>query len=323
MSDLETRLRDTLAERAGAAPDAGGLALGARRRLRRRRTTRALVAAAVVAAAVPVGLGLGGGDPAPDTSPVASEPPPVADGFRAETWRDLTFEVPEEWGQGGSDWCVTGETYEQVGPRVARPDTVSFRIGCSPSNGYGVVVQSTASFDSAYGSGAVWRYQTEGVEQPWYPDDAWLGVWIGSDWALTVATPDRAVTERIVASARSFTGLDPNGCPATLGEAEALTSTEQQLTLCRYDDQDLLAASRSWIGADADAARATLDEAPDSSVDATCNDGASPRRIIVLDEQGYVATAVLDGCRRGIGIYFPDGTRKITDGTRQLLASIG
>ncbi len=105
MSDFESRLRDTLDERAASAPDAIGLADGARRRLRRRRTTWAVATAAVVAAAMPLGLSLvgggagGGTGPADDPAVDSGLPPGVIEwGYRAESWHDVTFEVPVEWG---------------------------------------------------------------------------------------------------------------------------------------------------------------------------------------------------------------------------------
>ncbi|RYC12540.1 hypothetical protein [Nocardioides zhouii] len=328
MPDLETRLRETLSERAAEAPDAIGLAAGARQRLRRRRTTwAAAVAAAVVAAAIPVGLGLGqvrgGSDPTPDdTAPVASEAPPVTDGFRAETWRDLTLEVPEDWGHGGSDWCANGGTLGDE-PRVGRPDTVVFSILCSPGNGYGATIASSATFDPAYASGEVWRYDTEGVVNAQYPDDTWLSYWYDGSDVVTVATPDRALTQRIVDSVTRFEGLDPYGCPPTLGEAEALTSAERPLTLCRYSAEDLLSASGSWTG-DAAASRwATLAEAPLADPRSACADQAFTSRIAILDADGYRATAVADGCREGLGIYFSGVVRQVTEAARQVLTSIG
>ena len=129
MSDLETRLRDTLSERAGAAPDALGLATGARRRLRRRRTTWAVAAAAVVAAGVPVGLSQlapssdGGGRIADEPTATSGLPPGVIEtGYRAESWHDVTFEVPVDWGYGGtSGWCALGGDTREARARGRHP----------------------------------------------------------------------------------------------------------------------------------------------------------------------------------------------------------
>ena len=325
MSDFETRLRDVLDERAGSAPDATELARGAHRRLRRRRTTWAVATAAVVAvAAVPMALAFDGGGPARDDSaPVAKEPPAAADGFRAETWRDLTLEVPDDWGHGGSDWCVGGATLAEAGPRVARPDTITFRILCSPPNGYGVTIASAASFDPAYASGEVWRYDTEGVVNAQYPDDTWLSYWYDGSDVVTVATPDRELTRRIVGSVTRFEGLDPNGCPPTLGEAEALTSSERPLTLCRYSAEDLLSASGSWTGDAAQTRWETLDQAPVAPDAGACVDGSPTSRIAIVASDGYRATAVLDGCKEGMAIYFAGLTRQVTQQARDILTSIG
>ena len=324
MSDFESCLRDTLTARSASAPEASGLADGARRRLRRRRTSWSVVAAAVVAGVIPLALGLGAGhDPrTDDPAPVASEPPAVADGFKAETWHDLTFEVPEDWGHGGSDWCVDGATLEEAGPRVARPDTITRMILCSPASGYGATIASAAAFDAVNPSGSVWQYSTEGVDEAMYPDGAWLGYWYDDRDVVTVATPDRDMTQRIVDSVTRFEGTDPNGCPPMLGDAEALTSTEHQLLLCRYDEQDLLAASGSWAGEDAATRWTVLEEAPVASVDPDCNE-ATPRRVVILDRDGYRGTAVTDGCRKGIAMYFAGATREVTPEAFQVLASIG
>lgn len=56
MTDLEDRLRAVLTEESTAAPDAHGLASGARRRRRVRRSTRLATAALVLVVALPVGF---------------------------------------------------------------------------------------------------------------------------------------------------------------------------------------------------------------------------------------------------------------------------
>lgn len=327
MSDLETRLREVLDERASAAPEAIGLAAGARRRLRRRRTSWAVAAAAVAAAVVPLGLGrLGdGGAGTRDDPTLATEPPAqVAPGFRAESWHDLTFQVPVSWGHGGvTTWCRGAATPEEVVPDVMRPDTMVERSLCTPSVGYGVTIASAAAFDPANASGAVWQYDTAGVDEAIYPDGAWLGYWYGSADVVTVVTPDRDLTRHIVDSVTRFEGDDPNGCPPDLGEAEATKAADRPLTLCRYDEQDLLAASGGWTGEAAHDGWEALERTavmPDAGV---CADGAPTSRIAILAGDGYRGTAVLDGCREGMAIYFEDSTRQLTDAARDVLTSIG
>ncbi|SEC49120.1 hypothetical protein SAMN04489844_2394 [Nocardioides exalbidus] len=326
-SDLEARLRDALGEHAAAAPDATGLAAGARRRLRRRRTTLAVAVAGVVAAAVPWGLtalgdGGGSGTGDPDGTRVATQPPvAIPQGFRAETWHDLTFDVPDDWSHGGTDWCAFDGTLGDA-PRVARPDTVAFRIGCSPTHGWGATIGVLDGEEPPYASGDVWQAWFEG-EDPDYPDGTWMGYWQDGQDTVVVATPDEALTRRIVDSVRRFVGVDPHGCPATLGDAEALTSSDSPLTLCRYDAQDLLAASGTWTGGAAASRWTTLEQAPVATLDSGCANQSLSSRIVVLDADGYRGTGVVDGCRKGLGLYFDGSTRKLTPAAHQVLASIG
>ena len=328
MSDFESRLRDTLTERSASAPGAAGLADGARRRLRRRRTTWTVASAAAVAAAVSVGLGLwagGGGPGAVDDPTVASEPPAgVEAGFRVETWRDLTFEVPAEWGHGGTTaWCTEPGPVEDSRPVVTRPDAVVALIACTPGNGYGATISPPTAITPAYDSGHVWQYQAEGVDEAVYPDDAWMGYWYDRSDIVTVVTPDRALTRRIVDSVRRYVGVDPNGCPTDLADAEATTSSVRQLTLCRYDVQDQLSASGSWSGEQAEARLELLSDGPVLPESAGCTDQQPTGRIAVLGTEGYLATAVVEGCAERRGIYFSGSVRRITQDAMEVLLSIG
>lgn len=328
MSELEARLRDTLTERSASAPAATGLADGARRRLRRRRTTRTVASAAAVAAAVPVGLGLWAGDGGPgavDDTTVASEPPAgVEAGFRVETWRDLTFEVPADWGHGGTTaWCTEPGPVEESRPVVTRPDAVVALIACVPGNGYGATISPPTTITPAYDSGHVWQYQTEGVDEAFYPDGAWLGYWYDRTDIVTVVTPDRALTRRIVDSVRRYEGADPNGCPPDLADAEATTSSVRQLTLCRYDAEDQLSASGSWSGEEAQARLEALSGGPALPESGGCTDQQPTGRIAVLGTESYLATAVVEGCAERQGIYFSGTAKRITQDAREVLTSIG
>ena len=328
MSDFESRLRDTLEERSASAPEAIGLADGARRRLRRRRTTWTVASAAVVAAAVPLGLGPWGGDRGPgavDGPTVASEPPAgIEAGFRVETWRDLTFEVPDDWGHGGtSAWCTQAGAVEESRPVVTRPDAVVAMIACTPANGYGATISPPTSIIPTYESGEVWQYDTEGVDEAFYPDGAWLGYWYDKADVITVVTPDRALTQRIVDSVRRYAGADPNGCPTDLAAAEAATSSVRELTLCRYDGQDQLAASGSWSGEEADAVLEALSDGPALPEPGGCTDQQPTGRIAVLGSEGYLATAIAEGCPERQGIYFSGAAKGITRDGLEVLLSIG
>ena len=317
MSDLETRLRDTLAERASAAPDALGLAAGARRRLRRRRTTWAVAAAAVVAAAVPLGLtqlspSSDGGGPVADEPTATSGLPPgvIETGYRAESWHDVTFEVPVDWGYGGvSGWCAGGSELTATVEVVDRPDTVVPAIACTPENGYGVTVRAFAGSDPAHPSGSVWQYDATGTDVAVHPDGAWLGTWYDGEVVVTVSARDRATAQRLVGSVERFTGADPNNCPPTLGEAEAATTTEsyETFSICRYGPDDLLGASRRFVGIEARAPQETIFASPRRTVDYDCPREDDLSHVALLSSGGYVATAVTGASCPGWNGLFMDG----------------
>lgn len=326
MSDLESRLSAALTGAASGAPDPHGLAAGARRRLRRRRTAIAAGLAAVVLLAVPAALAVGGDRPR--GSDVATQTPDpttdASDGWRTETWHGVTFEVPDRWGHGGSTaWCTQSENPIDVTPTVSRPDSVTPMIACTPQHGYGVSVGSSAAYDTVHPSGQVWRYDTEGVDVAMYPDDTWLGHWYDGEEVVKVVTPDRTLAERVLASVRTVDGIDPNGCPADLGAAEAATGGSEGLSLCRYDEEDLLAASRLLTGEDAIEAMEALTSAPLLDEPARCTQPVPSGRTAVLDGGSYVATVVLDTCEGWDGVFFSGVSREITDDVRDVVTSLG
>lgn len=332
MSDFEDRLSGALASAAGGAPAAGGLVDGARRRLRRRRTTWAAGAAVLVAMTVPAGLALaGGGAPSPDggvaaggTTPQPSVPPA---GWRVETWHDVTLQVPDDWGHGGvDDWCADGTSLAEAHPGVVRPDTVVLSIGCTPATGYGVTFGPADGFDAAYASGHVWQYDAEGVDQQVYPAGAWLGVWYGAETVVTVATPDRSLTRRVVDSVRSVDGADPHGCPPDLGAAEAARRSPTAavgVSLCRYDETDRLASSSRRLDAAAARTMAILTSAPVRTGVGRCADPVPGGRTAVLEDGAYVATVVIDTCEGWDGVFFSGVAREVTDEVRDLVLSLG
>lgn len=325
MSDFESRLRDTLDERAASAPDAIGLADGARRRMRRRRTTWAVAAAAVVAAAVPLGLsqaGGGGGIGPADEPQVATDLPPgvIEWGYRAESWHDVTFEVPVDWGYGGvTAWCSGGATLAEARPVVTRPDTIAPLVMCSPGTGWGVTIGSAAAFDPAYDSGHVWQFESAGVADPQYPDGAWLGYWYDTDTVVTVIAPDRPTARRLVDSVEVIDGVDPNECPLRLGDAEATRdSTSDSFSICRYDEDEWLTASRRLIGEDARAAQTAIFSAPIRTKDGDCPDPGPLPRIALLQGGGYVATVVTDSsCEGDNGVFMSGTVRDLDDAARR------
>lgn len=325
MSDLETRLRRTLADRAATVPDTTGMAAGARRRLRRRRATRAVAAAALVAAAVPLGLGQlspssdDGGQLADEPTATSGLPPGVLEtGYRAESWHDVTFEVPADWGYGEiSDWCARADSLAESGPVVNRPDMLDFSIGCTPESGYGVTVGSSATYDPVVGSGEVWQYDAAEVDAATYPDGAWLGSWHDDEMVVTVATSDRDETRRLVDSVERFTGRDPNGCPPTLGEAEAATATNayETFSICRYGPDDRLAASRRLIGTEMQAAADAIFSSPRRTAYYDCPTEADLYRTALLSSGGYVATAVTGAeCPGRNGLFMSGVEHDLTPG---------
>ena len=320
MSDLETRLRDTLSERAAAAPDPTGLAAGARRRLRRRRTTWAVAAAAVVAGAVPLGLtqlapSTDGTGRVADTPTATSGLPPgvIETGYRAESWHDVTFEVPVDWGYGGvTAWCADGPAPAEALPVVTRPDTIMPMILCVPGSGYGVTVGSAAAFDAAQPSGRVWQYDAADADVVMYPDGTWLGSWYDDEVVVTVSAQDPATAQRLVDSVRRFTGTDPNGCPATLGEAEAAapTFTYESFSLCRYGPDDLLTASRRLIGTESQVAQDAIFSSPRKTRTVDCPTEDDLSRTALLSSGTYVATAVTGAVCEGWNGLFMSGVER-------------
>lgn len=322
MSDFESRLRDTLDERAASAPDAIRLAEGARRRLRRRRTTWAVATAAVVAAAMPVGLshlggGAGGGTgPADDPAVDSGLPPGVIEwGYRAESWHDVTFEVPVKWGYGGvAAWCASDQTLAEARPVVTRPDSLSPATACSPAYGYGVTIGSAAAFDPVYDSGHVWQYDSEGVADPQYPDGAWLGYWYDADTVVTVIAPDQPSAQRLVDSAQEIEGVDPNECPVRQEDAEAaLNSTSDSFSICRYDEQGVLTASRRLIGVESGKAQNAIFSAPIQRIDYDCSATGPLPRTVLLQGGGYVGTVVTDASCEGHNGVFTSGTVRVAN----------
>ncbi|PUA81719.1 hypothetical protein [Nocardioides currus] len=324
MTEFEDTLRDTLRGRAAEAPRAEGLAGGARRRLRRRRT--AMATAGVVAAVVVVAPFLvwdrdpGSNDVATDpTSPTASATSTVPDdGPRTESWHDVTFEVPGEWGVGNpTAWCTNAAEPAAATPTVGRPSDVTPMIACSPGQGYGAIIEPRDPEGYFPASGDVWRYQAPEGFDALYPDRSWVGIWYDADVAVTVVTPDRALTEQVVGSVRvvEADGADDNGCPPMLGFAEASKADgSDSLSVCRYDDSDDLEWSRRLSAADATRVRDLLASAPERSIDYDCpTEEPDPGRFAVLDGGAY-AIAVVTGasCPGRNGVFRADGEREVT-----------
>lgn len=105
------------------------LALPTRPARRRGRWLAAGAAVAVAASAV-VGFALVDRDrPGDGALDPAGEPPAIAEGWRGVTFRDVTVQVPEEWGDAsapGPDWCADVPREPIEGPYVDLRGTGTF-----------------------------------------------------------------------------------------------------------------------------------------------------------------------------------------------------
>lgn len=175
------------------------------------------------------------------------------------------------------------------------------------------------AFDPAHPSGHVWQFESEGVTDALYPDDAWLGHWYDADTVVSVATPDRALTQRIVDSVERVDGVDPNECPVRLPDAEAaLNSTSDSLSICRYDERGLLTASRRLIGEQSPDEQDVLASSPIRGTDDTCPPPGSLPRTVILQGGGYVMTVITDAaCEGNNGVFFGGVVREATDAVRR------
>jgi hypothetical protein len=262
MSDLETRLTETL--RSGveaAAPDAIGLADGARRRARERRRHRwetAGVAAVLVGALPLVGYAWSGaGSDAPTRPSVAATVPPsgqpAAPGYRWESWRGVSVQVPLSWDEGSLEsWCADSGG---LTPRVWRPEDVSPHIRCHPVEDYGL------RFSIASSAGLNWPVAEQ--ENDYFPRYAMVGTRDVAGVFIEVATPDASLAQRILDSVVVNDRVAPDGCPATsLDDDGSLQARQSLVSVCGYDAEGLLSHSRQLDDADSTAAAAAVAAAP-------------------------------------------------------------
>lgn len=281
MSDFESRLTDALSSGAEAAPDASGLADGARRRRRqRRRTTIAAAAAAVIAVvAVPVGviaLNDGGGS---DRGDVAEETPDTPNATRVETWHDLQVEVPASWGYGGrTAWCTGGQAETPV---VERPGGVVAAIACDPTYSFGVSWgDGTTTISPVYPSGHVWQYEAGDIAE--YVPGSWLGYWYEGDDLVQVNAADQETVQEIIDSVQRVESVDGNGCP--VAREEGFTTDSEQMSVCRYDAEGQLEQSERLSADDTTAAIAALRAAPagNAEIPASCAQDQQPRLVVQM-----------------------------------------
>ena len=297
-ADLEGQLTAALRDGAQAAPDAAGLAHAARGRARHKRRARVAGAAAAVALAIAVPTAVvawpssgDGGSDAPHAADTAPDGPTVDEGYRWESWRGVTVQVPDTWGYGAlSDWCADGGTIGT--PRVQRPGTVANMILCDPGWTYGLTFQKIDNGDDFE-----WPVVSQ-TDAAW-PEPNYVGARGIGGVLVTVATPDAELAHRVLDSMRRIPDEgDANGCPARLTPGEA-SPPEGGLSVCRYDDTGALDQSEVLFGEDAGKAVQALQAAPPASECADSSQGSQPHQVIVLEGPGITARVdLVDGCSR-------------------------
>jgi hypothetical protein len=311
MSDFESRLTDALSSGAEGAPDASGLAEGARRRSRRRRRTTGVVAAAAVVAAVAVPVGVVAlRDGGSDNGNVAEDPSPspgTPSDTRIETWHGIQVEVPASWGYGArSAWCTGGEAETPV---VERPGGVVATIACDPTYSYGVSwVGETTMITPVNPSGEVWRYEPGDVAE--YPAGAWLGYWYDDQDMVQVAAADKETVQEILDSVERVEAVDGNGCPV-VDDGDAGDLADDEVAVCRYSADGQLEQSERLVGDDAEAARAAVEAVP---VREGADDCANPDgEYVMLTVDGDRAEVQYSGgpCSDR-GLFFGDEARELT-----------
>ncbi|MEZ5097334.1 MAG: hypothetical protein R2731_15315 [Nocardioides sp.] len=262
MTDVETMLRDALHAAGERSPAAGDLVGGARARLSRRRRARAaVVAAAVAVAAIPVGFALTGTSDSPPELIAPTPMPQPPQGLRAESWRDLTVQVPDHWGYGALDqWCAQGR---RAAPAVQRPGDGDAQtdVGCTPTTGYGLRFEDPAL--ASYPASKIWQP----MDAERYPADAWVGfrsAAAGEHAAVLVVAADEATVEQILRSVRAVDALDPNGCAVRLSEmmTRGTTPDVTMLSVCHYDPDGWLTQSEQLSVADSQQALEALTSPP-------------------------------------------------------------
>ena len=288
----------------------------------RGRRTAVLTAAAAVAAALAIGV------PVVLSGGAASGPGPgsedqarlgtgeVPQGWRVESWGDLTWAVPDEWGYGTIDqWCADrGDgRRSRAEPVVQRPNVLSTLVGCHPARGLGLQVSVGASAPAtdpeAYVEGAAVAQRRFG------------------DATLTVSTRSSQLTERVLATARRFQGLDPHGCPATAdpvaardGGAAGAPAVGGRLSVCRYalrgpgavlDQSELLSAAdsaRAWEALGSAPEGTGPDADPDS-----CGGWPAEQAVLLRTAAEDVAWVHHDGCSdHGVAL-LGEGSRRLTE----------
>lgn len=295
MSDFEERVAESLRAGAGSAPDALGLADGARRRARTRRRT-SLAAAGVTALAVlavPVAVVAlnddGGEGPVagrPTATPTPASPKPFPDG-RWETWHGVTVRVPGDWDYGNqSTWCVSNGSVDTF--VVDRPDDPVEAIACTPAFGYGVSFQELDTDDGDQPFD--WPVVTQTGET--WPAGTLVGAHGENGVLVTVAGPDRELVADVLSTVSVYGPVDPHGCSATDDGGPGMAGAGE-VPVCRYDAEGRLVQSEKLAGDDAAEAVAAVRAAPESRAWDDCKNGVD--EYVVMGVEGDRVEIRYDG----------------------------
>lgn len=293
MNDFEERLSRALRSAADRAPEPGDLSP----RPSHRTAVLIAVAAVLIAVAVPVGVvkylassGLG----QPPIATVSSSATTatgsgVPAGWRAESYLNVTLNVPDTWGYGDIHGC-----WSETGPQVERP--VGLHLAClRPGWGLGVAFLPPLE-----------RVTVEPVDKR-----ASVHMVQTADVLVVIVAPDADTADRILSSVRVYGGFDPNGCPATetvppLGSiARASTGlTATNGSVCWYGlkvrggaMQGTLVASEALAESQTQRAISALDAAPvGRGPDSQTCAGHSEREAVLLTFGGSPVWVHYAGC---------------------------
>jgi hypothetical protein len=319
---------------------------------RRRGRWLAAGAAVAVAASAVVGFALVDRDrPGDGALDPAGEPPAIAEGWRGVTFRDVTVQVPEDWGDGNvpqTDWCTAGLRPPLDGPYVDTRLGVGaiLDIGCPP------VPDVPPGFQP--GPVSTWLPHLEMYDTTYLEDPLPDGTTTHAGWTLRVRTlgdvqlrllsesSTEAVAEEIMAGAQqSDTGV--MGCDTTSPAQEApqpedpvfppdgdLASVDEEavwgLLVCQYDrvgpnrpalraERRLEASkARDWLAAAQAAPRTGGPDAPQNCLEPW--ESLSSLAVFPLAEDGSrLATAYVtyDACV-GNGLRDAMTTYQLTEG---------
>lgn len=242
-------------------------------------------------------------------------------GWRWESYRMLTYQVPASWGYGwapGSDWCAAGGNATPTGPFVdVAPETRAVRAILCPRD---IPPDRLAMFVSVHRADAPNRGWA--VPSGWAVASAEL-----SGYTIEVVHPasQRELARQIVATVRPLPQVDGNGCPAASPfGGSAIPSAQPSLpglsraSLCQYDltSTPALLATKSLEAIPAAQLRSILESAPNGSGpdDTSCSstgDTAVLVRFWSADDQVRDVLVRYSGCG-GNGIVTGTTSRELT-----------